>query len=772
PSNFHFPMTSPHTPHSPSPSPIQDSDPATHRHAGSKGKWTALLVVLGLGVILAATPGLRCGSQSLTDPRKSDAAAAADLRKLLPGWPGNDSAAKVPEGAESKLRQRLESLTGNHTRLVWSRDLGPAKDTFANGGQLVLMGLDTRETSGQRMLESTPGNYSRPLFTPDGQSVIYSRRISTGDPATATWTSSIFVRKWNNGPALELRPGYAVEVWQDPATSKTWIYALTTMRPAFSSNPEGYRLFRFPMEAPDKEEVVWEQGMISGDNIQLNRAGTFASGLIPWPNAGTFDFKSGQFIRYRNGCWPSLAPDDSGLLWVFDGTHENLRMFLPGIDANWRVPMGELEGLKGKACYHPRWSNHPRLMCFTGPHPLKVNEGSGKVSVLIARFNDSLTKFEDSVNLHNTSGRPDCYPDLWISGGETANLDLAKIGPKRVRELAAAPPAKPTTLWAAKPEGLAFVWERATKNNAIPGSTRTCSVTPRRYARFGNESDMLIQGGVFEMDPDSAAAARKTFASGPWSMELAVTPTTTGNEIPQVIFRAGPDFELQQSHHDFIVRVGGRDWQIGAGLSPENTTHLAMGGSGKAGELPLAWINGQSQDIRPVEVEMRRALAPSDSPEVQFGARAGNTSAWTGRLECIAINARPFDPALAAAHAAWWKETLTHRVPPRRTVVRARLLEASTRATPDSIGAYNRAWTSALYQKTSLVSGPDPGEKFGVAHWTIMDKTPLDGPPGKPGDERELLLESMTDHPEMESEFGTDEILAPDQPVFLDVAPL
>lgn len=730
-----------------------------------------MVMVLGLGAAIATLPGFRCGKGNLTDSRQADA-AAADLRDLLPDSLRKGSARQVPEGPEKSLRQRIENLTGNHTRLVWSRDMGPAKDPFANGAQLVLMGLDTREPSGPRVLESTPGNYSRPLLTPDGESVIHSRRVSEGDPKTATWTSSIFVRKWAAGPATSLRSGYAVEVWKDPADAKIWVYALTTLRPAFSSNPEGFRLFRFPLDSPDTEEVVWEQGMISGDNIQLNRAGTVASGLIPWPNAGTFDFKSGQFIRYRNGCWPSLAPDDSGLLWVFDGTHENLRMFLPGIDANWRVPMGELEGLKGKACYHPRWTNHPRVMCFTGPHPLKVNEGGGKVSVLLARFNESLTKLEDSVNLHNTSGQPDCYPDAWIAGGETANLDVAKIGPKRVRELAAAPPAKPATAWTPAPEGLAFVWERATKNNAIPGSNRVSSVTPRRYARFGNQSDMLIQGGVFVMDADSAAAVRKALGTGPWSMELAVTPASTGNEIPQVIFRAGPEFELQQSHHDFIVRTGGRDWQIGAGLSPENTTHLALGGSGKPGEPPVAWINGQSQDIRPVELEMRQALAPADSPEVQFGARADHAAAWTGRLECIAIHGRPFDPALTSAHAAWWREVLTHRTPPARTVVRAKLLEASTRATPDGIGSYNRAWTSALYQKTTLVSGPDPGEKFGVAHWTIMDKTPLTGPPGTPGEERELVLEPMTDHPEMESEFGTDEILGADQAVFLDVAPL
>jgi len=126
---------------------------------------------------------------------------------------------------------------------------------------------------------------------------------------------------------------------------------------------------------------------------------------------------------------------------------------------------------------------------------------------------------------------------------------------------------------------------------------------------------------------------------------------------------------------------------------------------------------------------------------------------------------------VAAGHASWWKERLARMVPLARTVVRAKLKEASPRATPDSIGAYRRSWTSAVYEKTALISGPDPGPGFGVAHWTLLDRTLLTGPPGVPGEERELILEAMTDHPEMDSEHGSEEILAGDQRLFLDMAP-
>ena len=693
--------------------------------------------------------------------------------KLSPGKISlpSEKQSSVPVGESASLRQKVERLTGGHTRVVWARDFGEGKDTFANGRELQLMGLDTREPNGERELVPGRGNFSRPLLSPDGATVIFSRREATGQGDAAKWQSSIHAVDWQGGPPRRLRDGYAVEVWRDPDKGLVWIYALTTLRDGIGANPEGSRLFRFRTDDPGSaEEMIWEHGLINGDNLQLNRAGTAASGLIPWPNAGTFDFTSGRFIRYRNGCWPSLAPDDSGVLWVFDGTHENLRVFLPGVEGSWRVSMKPVEPLKGKAAYHPRWSNDPRIISFTGPHPVKVTEGSGKVSVILARFNASLTRLEESVSLRNPSGKPDCYPDVWVEGGEQVNLAAGKIGSKRVQELAAMPRAA-AVAWEAAPEGLCFVWERSTANNQIPAGSRECSVTPQRHARYGPQFDLLTEGGAFVVDETSAAAIRGAVAGGAWSMELAVTPLAPGQPQPQVIFRAGPGLELQQSHVDFIIRVGSRDWQAGAGLSGRQTTHLALGNAATPDGPPVVWINGQPQDVIPLEAELRAALPASAGEEVLFGSRADGSAAWAGRLECAAFHARALDPGQVAGHSAWWKDRLAKMVPAAHTVVRAKLKEASPRATPDSIGAYRRSWTSALYERTALVSGPDPGPVFGVAHWTLLDRTLLTGPPGAPGEERELILEAMADHPEMDSEHGSEEILAEDQRLFLDMAP-
>ena len=52
--------------------------------------------------------------------------------------------------------------------------------------------------------------------------------------------------------------------------------------------------------------------------------GTRAAGLWPWGKAGMLDLTSGKLTTRGKGCWTAMAPDDSYLMWIFDGAHKNL----------------------------------------------------------------------------------------------------------------------------------------------------------------------------------------------------------------------------------------------------------------------------------------------------------------------------------------------------------------------------------------------------------------------------------------------------------------
>lgn len=122
------------------------------------------------------------------------------------------------------------------------------------------------------------------------------------------------------------------------------------------------------------------------------------------------------------------------------------------------------------------------------------------------------------------------------------------------------------------------------------------------------------------MDPASAEAIREALSGGVWSFELALTPLRAEPGDPQVIFRAGPDLELQQRDHDLVIRTGGRDWILGAGLSGGQTTHLAVGSPPAPEAAPLAWLNGQGQELRELPPGSPHMLAPAAGTEVLFGS--------------------------------------------------------------------------------------------------------------------------------------------------------
>ena len=72
----------------------------------------------------------------------------------------------------------VEALTGGRTKVVWIQDLGDATDVFGVGGQLVLMGFDSGDDRGERVILDTPGSYAKPQITPSGNRIIYGDRLA------------------------------------------------------------------------------------------------------------------------------------------------------------------------------------------------------------------------------------------------------------------------------------------------------------------------------------------------------------------------------------------------------------------------------------------------------------------------------------------------------------------------------------------------------------------------------------------------------------------
>ncbi|MDP2989016.1 MAG: hypothetical protein Q8O57_00420, partial [Kiritimatiellota bacterium] len=156
--------------------------------------------------------------------------------------------------------------------------------------------------------------------------------------------------------------------------------------------------------------------------------GRRSSGQFPWPVCGILELPNGAAKKFGDGCWPSLAPDNSYRLWIFDGAHRNLTLFDSATGRSWVVNINRAPGIGGFEVYHPRWSSHPRFMTMTGPYTVgdsanRIRGGGAGVEIYIGRFSPDFQKIEQWVQVtHNTNA--DFFPDVWVEGGRMAGVSV------------------------------------------------------------------------------------------------------------------------------------------------------------------------------------------------------------------------------------------------------------------------------------------------------------------------------------------------------------
>ncbi|HAL91771.1 MAG TPA: hypothetical protein DCM68_01945 [Verrucomicrobia bacterium] len=317
--------------------------------------------------------------------------------------------------AEAGTHARVRQFTGARTRVVWCQQAGEAgDDVFGRGRELQLWGYDSEDGRGAQVILDTFSNYHRPMITPKGDRIIYNHLPQ----------QMINVVDWNGSGWRSLTNGIAVDVWRDPATGIEWVYRMEKEIKEFQSGP----LTRFQLDNPAVSEMVLNRADITWDNVQLSADGTRASGQFPHPRAGFARVPDGEVSVLGRGCWTSLAPDNSYLSWIFDGPHRNLHLHAPD-GRSWTVNINHAPGIDGYEVYHPRWSNHARFLAITGPYKTGdirknlIYFGGPAVEVYLGRFSPDFTRVEEWFRLTDNQ-RADFFPDVWIEGGETAEVAL------------------------------------------------------------------------------------------------------------------------------------------------------------------------------------------------------------------------------------------------------------------------------------------------------------------------------------------------------------
>jgi Concanavalin A-like lectin/glucanases superfamily len=672
----------------------------------------------------------------------------------------------------------VEKFTGGHTRVVWVTD-AENKDSFAERDKLQLVGYDSRDGKGERVICAERGNYYRPLITPDGQRIVFSNRQAR----------KIYVVNWHGSPPRLLKePGCASEVWRDPHSGKTWVY----YQESLDDFTKPVR--RFPIDEPEKVEIVWSSSVVQAlPSFQLSRDGKMAATTFPWPSSGVAELPNVAWRKHRDGCWPSMAPDDSYISWTFDGPHRNLIMTRAGEKDSWAINISKAPGVKEFEVYHPRWSNDVRYMVMTGPYTvgnkkIKLWDGADDVEIYIGKFNKEFREMDGWLKL-TKSRIGEFFPDVWIEGGEHRSSQFkshaatsAAANSKLAQALKSVAPEPFEKDWPGSRSGLLFQWRDNKDNGQFVdglGNPRNVRLKTEGGARYGPNGEMHVLGGAFVPDGTFNKEIRDACKK---SDQIAIEAIVRTSRTPQfgpariISLSRSPskrNFTLGQEGDRLVLRLqtsstsrNGMDFKL-APIEPGSPQHVVV--TYKPGLL-VCYLNGQIASQTSFE---RGNLDKwhGSSYSLIFGNEVGGVRPWEGYLDGVAIYGRFIDAEEAAKKYTLAAARIAQRPRIDRQIVRAEMLQKADSPPPEAIMPYRRALVINRYKIKEASDSKLVNQTVQVAEWALLDaKIPTSYAEAKPGEVLELNLEPYEAHPQLESERLASDMPSLDEELYYSVA--
>ena len=378
----------------------------------------------------------------------------------------------------------LKTFTGAHTRLVWAQ--GDGTDPAAEGTQLILMGFDSDDGKGERVILGERRSYHKPKLTSRADRIVFSSFMNPGPSET-------FIVNWDGSGLRKLADGFALTLWQNPEDGHDWVYLGTE-----AVEYDFKTVSRFPIDAPEKRELVWDATRVSMEGFEVTPDGRHAGGMFPWPGAGIADLRNKTWRKFGEGCFTSMTSVRGPLFWYFDGAHRNVTMVDAHVGTKWMVNLNGAPGFDGAEVSHPRWTNHPRFLAITGPYNQgganQSRTGGKQTEVYLGRFSEDFSHVEAWLRVTNNDGG-DADPDVWIDLEKSpySRRAAGRIGP------AAAASASTAATGSSDKEGRLVVNVRLTQAGTIP---TPASILPYRHALVVSQFEVMdvVQGRYSEKE--------------------------------------------------------------------------------------------------------------------------------------------------------------------------------------------------------------------------------------------------------------------------------
>ena len=651
----------------------------------------------------------------------------------------------------------IKDLTGAPTRVVWIQDAGDTACVYSEKPTLRLMVYDTEDGQGERQLLPDIGWYAKPVITADGT------RVAFNDIADHT----VKIVNWD-GTGLrtivtDVGTFQDLDIWTDQKTGFDWIYSEVMEKREGQTVPV---IRRYRVDDPKINELIWDKTKVS--LFRLSGDGRVAAGGGDGGNTpqGRLVLPNVFFQAYAGGCWPSMAPDNSHLMWVFTGNHRSVHMCFPvSRSGNANVVEVRLDGAPGlvlknnEEMYHPRWTNNVHFLTVTSPYsdrhflggPNISNEVAAKVEVYIGKFKDDFMGVERYVQVtHNDRG--DYWPAVWIKPSKT---DLQAMAAPTT-EL---PEGKPETTLDQK--GLEFTWDTGAVGNQIidpkTGAIRQCTGQLRHNARYARNFVMDMTDGSFVPDDTATPLLTDCKASNEFALETLITPTGTPSEDEAVVMAfaddmTGGNFVLAQQGEWLTLRLktdGGPDKAIRiCPLTFNQPNHIIV--SYAPGHL-ACYVNGKRAIMPNL---LAGGLSNWTPRHLIFGDAWQGGHNWAGLMEDINLFSRAIPEAEARQRFLHQQASRTKRTVAARAVVEAKLLARCAAADPQGIAPYRRCLSVQQYEVDKVVEGKLDDKIISVAQWSVLDGkvVPTYDKQAVVGQTYRLTLEKWEDHPEQESE--------------------
>lgn len=650
-------------------------------------------------------------------------------------------------GPRERIGRQLEAFTGEQTRVVWLQDAGDGTDVFATGAQLRLMGFDSRANQSRPLVEGV-GHFHKPMITPDGQAVVYSH-ISE---------NRAYIVDWESGDRRALADGMVMAVWRDPADQREWVY-LGRER----DDDRGFsfrRIVRIALDDHSVEETIWRGDPVQLDNFQLSADGRRASGLFPWPESGVAIIPEQRWQRIGRGCWTSMAPDQSYVMWTFDGSHRNLLMANTRSDERWNINISEGPA-GGHEVYHPRWSNQPDIFALSGPYLIRaggnnIRGGGPAVEIHLGRFSPDRRAVTDWFQLTDNDYL-NVFPDVWVANQQPLVEELAETE-EDVTEVAAdeLDPAR------------FFFWQHRDADNVginTQGKTYRGEAEPVGKARFGRYLDMDVRMGYFASRAAAAELAARTADDAfAFSFSAWLTPVADADSNGTLFTFADADdaallsLAIIDGYYTLSLATQPNEITLGEASAVETPYQLTLTMHGERIQL-------YRDDALHAEVVSGHTLDHlSHSAMFYIGGGPTAERGWSGFIEHIQLTARTVNESELALGAARLQETLTARPPPALTTVRVRVTHVSQIPAPADIAPYTRGLLQNEYEVLEVISGPVVDPVILISHWVVLDSENVNVDARQEGAEYMIRIEPEADRPDLEGErvsTDVDDLLLP-----------